>query len=86
MTFQGAVIKEQGVSFAVVVVKKHVLDSSTEANSAIRSFYRVFGGIPVVLMAQDSRGVPSYFGRTDIVNFLANVPLSAIPWRQYSFN
>ena len=26
MTFQGAVIREQGVTFAVVIVKKHVID------------------------------------------------------------
>ncbi|HEX5736121.1 MAG TPA: hypothetical protein VF131_25055 [Blastocatellia bacterium] len=86
MTFQGAVIKEQGITFAIVVVKRHVLDSTSAANEAIRSFYPAFGGVPVVLMAQDSRGVPSYYGRRDIVNFLANVPLSAIPWKQYSLN
>jgi hypothetical protein len=28
MTFQGAVVREQGVTFAVVIVKKHVIDSS----------------------------------------------------------
>jgi hypothetical protein len=86
MTFEGAVIKEQGVTFAIVIVKRHVIDSTTEANNAIRSFSPVFGGIPLVLMAQDFRGVPSYYGRRDIVNFLANVSVSAIPWKRYTLN
>ena len=86
MTFQGALIREQGVTFAIVIVKRHIIDSTTEANNAIRSFSPIFGGVPLVLMAQDSRGVPSYYGRRDIVNYLANVPISAIPWKQYNLN
>ena len=84
MTFQGAVIREQGVTFAVVIVKKHVIDSSIEAGRAIAAFQPVFPGLPVVLMAQDARGTPTYFGRQDIARFLAGVPLSAIPWKQYT--
>jgi len=86
MIFQGSVIREQGVTFAVVIVKKHVLNSTSEANATIRSFAPVFGYIPVVLMAQDGRGVPTWYGRPDIVRFLRNVPLSAIPWKEYSLN
>ena len=55
MTFQGAVIREQGVTFAVVIVKMHVIDSSNEAGRAIAAFQPVFPGLPVVLMAQDYR-------------------------------
>lgn len=85
MRFQGAVIKEQGVTFAVVVVKKHVLDSSFESKDAIVAFRRFFPGLPITLMAQDSRGATSYRGeRQDIVNFLARIPLNAIPWKQYT--
>lgn len=50
MTFQGALIKEQGVTFAVVVVKRHVVDNRMEAQSAIRGFQPVFPGVPIVLM------------------------------------
>ena len=84
MRFQGAVIKEQGVTFAVVIVKQHVLDISSEANDAIASFQPLFPGIPLVLMAQDSRGTPTYYGRRDIVNFMADVPMSSVPWREYT--
>ena len=84
MTFQGAVIREQGVTFAVVIVKKHVIDSSIEAGRAIATFQPVFPGVPVVLMGQDARGTPTYFGRQDIARFLASVPLETIPWKEYT--
>lgn len=84
MTFQGAVIREQGVTFAVVIVKKYVIDSSAEANQTITAFQPVFPGLPVVLMAQDYQGTPTYYGRQDIARFLATVPLEAIPWKQYT--
>ena len=84
MTFEGAVIREQGVTFAVVVVKRHVVDSRTGAGEAIVAFQPYFPGIPVVLMAQDAWGTPTYFGRPDIARFLANVPLGAIPWKRYT--
>lgn len=84
MRIQGAVIKEQGVTFAIVVAKRHVVSNTSEANRAIQSFQPVFPGVPIVLMAQDSRGIPTYFGRRDIAKFMANVPISAIPWKEYT--
>lgn len=84
MTFQGAVVREQGVSFAVVVVKEYVLSNSSESERAIWSFAPHFPGLPIILMAQDWRGTPKYFGRKDIVNFLASIDFRRIPWRQYT--
>ncbi len=84
MTFEGAVIREQGVTFAVVIVKKHVMDNRLEAQDAIQAFSPLFPGLPLVLMAQDYQGTPSYFGRTDLVRFLSHVPLNAIPWKRYA--
>ena len=86
MKFQGAVIKEQGVTFAVVIVKKHILDNLNAAQETVQAFAPVFSGFPVVLMAQDHQGRPSYYGRKDIAKFMANVPLSAITWREYTLN
>lgn len=86
MKIQGAVIKEQGVSFAIVVVKKHIVDSQTQSGEAINSFTSLFPGLPVVLMAQNSRGIPKYRGRKDIVNFLANIHPSRIPWKEYTIS
>jgi hypothetical protein len=86
MQIQGAVIKEQGQAFAIVVVKPHVVSNPAEARRAITGFVPVFGGIPVVLMAQDSRGSPTYYGRPDIARFLSRTPISAIPWRSITIN
>jgi len=84
MTFEGAVVREQGVTFAVVVVKKYVVESASEAQSAIRRFSPAFPGLPVVLMGQDNSGRPTFFGRKDIANFLSNISISRVPWKRYT--
>ena len=86
MKFQGAVVREQGVTFAVAVVKRNVINCKTTAKRASQAFTGAFPGLPVVLMAQDARGTPTYLGRPDLARFLSRVPLSAIPWREYSVN
>lgn len=83
MRFQAALTKEQGVTFAVVVVQRHVLNPGTR-DSAQASFQPAFPGVPIVLMAQDGQGVPTYYGRPDLVRFLRNVPVEALPWREWS--
>lgn len=85
MQVTGAVIREQGVNFAVVVVRPHVIQNHAEATEAIAGLMPAFG-VPVVLMAQDSRGSPTYYGRRDLSAFMARVPLNAIPWRHYTMN
>lgn len=85
MQIEGAVIKEQGVTFSIVVVKPHVLNSSSEADNIRRSLHGILPS-PIILMAQDSRGIPTYQGRKDIVNFLANIHISQIPWKRYTIN
>ena len=85
MKIQGAVIKERGVSFAVIIVKQFVIQSQIEFQKSARSFSSCFPGMPIVLMAQDSRSVPAYRGRKDIVNFLSNIHVSQIPWKEYTF-
>ena len=84
MKFQGALIKEQNVTFGIVIVKPCVLDNPSEAASMRAFVVRAFGPVPIILMAQNARGIPTYSGRRDIVNFLAKVPLQAIPWREYT--
>ena len=86
MTFDGAIVKEQGITFAIVVVKPHVLNNSHTANEARKSFSQYFPGMPLILMAQNSKGVPTYQGRKDIVKFLANIDHRRIPWKKYSIS
>lgn len=83
MSFDGALINEQGVQFGLVVVKQHVLHD-TASQQRVQGFgRRVWGNIPVVLMAQDHKGRPTYLGRQDIVRFLANLDVRQIPLRRW---
>jgi len=86
MQFDGALIKEQGTSFAIVVVKPYVLTSTSECQQARTGFARYFPGVPIILMAQNSNGVSTYQGRTDIVRFLSRISPSRIPWKTYTAN
>ncbi|NWA24065.1 hypothetical protein HX866_04100 [Pseudomonas gingeri] len=84
-SFEGALIKEQGITFAIVLVKHHVTGSSHESGKVRESFQPHFPGTPVVLASQDSRGTFRYQGRTDLVDFLASVDASRIPWKKFSY-
>lgn len=75
---QYAVIKEQGVTFAVVVVKGHVIRSTFEAQRT-RAALEVEFGMSVALWSENNDNV---YGRPDIVRFLQNVHVSQIPWRR----
>ena len=86
MNIDGAIIKEQGITFAIVIVKPHIINNSNDSNEARIAFQQYFPGIPIILMAQDHNGRPTYQGRKDIVAFLANVDPSRIPWKKYTFN
>jgi hypothetical protein len=85
MIFHAAIIREQGVTFAIVSVQPHTLRSMPEATRIQIAFAPVFNGVPIVLVAQDSMGVPAFHGRTDLVGFLSDIQLDAIPWREYSY-
>lgn len=82
----GAVIKEQGITFAVVVVKRDAVVNQFKVRDTMVSFSSCFPGMPVVLMCQDHRGVATYYGRPDIAKFLARISPSRIPWKRYTFN
>lgn len=84
MQIQGALIREQGLSFAVVIVKPQAINNRSQAEQMIRGAAPIFGGVPVVLMAQDGRGRPTYYGRKDISKFMSTVPMHAIPWKKYT--
>lgn len=83
MSFDGALIKEQNVIFAIVVVKPHILTHPKRETIRLR-FMHYFGNIPIILMAQNSKGIPTYNGRRDIVHFLASIHPSRIAWKHYT--
>jgi hypothetical protein len=80
-----ALVNEQGQTFAVVVIKPSVQNGGNPAlQEAAQSFSPVFPGVPIVLMWQDSQGIPTYWGRHDIVDFLKVLNPAQIPWRRWS--
>ncbi|HOX07045.1 MAG TPA: hypothetical protein PK280_11645 [Planctomycetota bacterium] len=87
MTIDGAIVTEQGVTFAIVIVRPSAISTQAEAAATRTSFQsqtRDFHGLPLILAAQDSRGVFTYQGRDDIVRFLASIDASRIPWKRYT--
>jgi hypothetical protein len=73
MTLQGAVIREQGVTFAVVIVKMHVIDSSTEAGQSHRHLPAGFS---------QPAGRPDGAGRTRHADLLRSQGHRPVPgWR-----
>jgi len=89
MTIEGAIIKEQGITFGIIIVKKFAMSSTSEADKTRRSFqsnFAEFQGIPLILASQDSRGRFEYQGKRDIVDFLASIDASRIPWTKYTYS
>jgi hypothetical protein len=84
MKVQAATISLQDANFAVVVVSEDLLKSPGEADMAIERFEPVFGGVPVLLMAQNDKGSPTYYGDRDLVRSLADIPIERMPWKEYS--
>lgn len=80
-----ALVSEQGVTFAVVVVKPHILNSPASREKAQIEFAQHFTlGTPIILMAQNVRGIPKYYGRKDIVRFLSSIDHRRLPWKRKS--
>ena len=83
MTIHGAVIIEQGVTFAIVSVRPEVTRYTqrlVETRMALSSF---FPNMPIILMSRDAEGTPHYYGRKDIVDFLKTIRPEQIPWKTY---
>lgn len=86
MKFQGALVTEQGVTFGIVLVKQHILNDAEERANATVFGKQAFGPVPIILVAQNSRGVLTYWGRSDIAKFLSRISMHRIPWREYTLS
>ena len=80
-----ALIEEQRVKFAVVMVEFRIWHNEPEKRR-IRSAlsFRVFPGLPLVLATRDHQERIRYEGREDIVRFLERVDPRRLPWAEYS--
>lgn len=73
-----ALVREQGITFAVVSVKDDVTYSQQRAAEMIEFLTPIYS-CPVVVMGETNRRM---FGRTDIVNFLTRIHPARLPWRE----
>jgi hypothetical protein len=80
MQFEGTVLTQQGVTFALMVVKEHVLDNPSQRDQVLHGA-TMFFKLPTVLVSDRRHRT---FGRDDIVRFLRNVNITQIPWRRYT--
>jgi hypothetical protein len=84
MQIIGSIIRERGVTFAVVRVDGNRVCTQAQADEAIFDLSRLFRGLPVVLMAVSSHHTPTYWGRDDLARFMSRVHPSRVPWRTYT--
>lgn len=80
--FKAALVREQGITFAVVLVKNHVLNCSTTADQTIRSASAAMNCSLVVLMGESNRKLRG--NRQDVVNFVSRVHPSRLPWKTWT--
>lgn len=84
MKIYGAVIIEQGVTFAVISVKHHVTQYTYRLVQTRNELSQFFPNMPIILMSRDQNGEPHYYGRKDIVEFLKSIRVDQIPWKEYT--
>ncbi len=82
--FQGAVVSKEGVVFAIVVVKQHVVENDSRAKMALSVFQKFFGKTPVLLMALDAEGEPHWYGMPELRRLTERAALESIKWRIYT--
>lgn len=82
MKITAAVVREQQTTFAVVVVTPTAMQPHNRDQTQ-RQLQPLFPGRPLVLMSQDHTGTPTYWGRSDIIRFLAAMDPARLPWREH---
>lgn len=80
---QAAAISLRGQHLVVVLAGMGLVTSPGEAHMAIEDLRPRFGGVPVVLMAQDEDGAPVYAGDPLLVQMLEGIPIEKMPWKAY---
>ena len=83
MKLEAAVVREQGVDFVVVPVRRHVIANVAAANATVEKFQRLFRGLPVVVTGVDAFGRKKAVGRQDLARFVANIDHRRLPWKRY---
>jgi len=85
MTLDGAVLHEGGVTFALASVPPNILTNPRTADQLLDSLKRdLFPDMPILLMAREWSGKPSYYGSPDAQRALRGVHIGRIAWSRYN--
>lgn len=76
-----ALVREQGVTFAVALMKDHVLNSSSLSSEQMRTLQTRLRCPNIVLMGESNKKLRG--NRRDVVNFVASIHPSRLPWKDY---
>jgi hypothetical protein len=76
-----ALAKVKGERVALVMVEASVLDFESEADRYVEMLSPSFEGRQVLLMAQ-TEGGNRWYGRSDLVEAMGEVPPDQIPWQE----
>lgn len=82
MQITAAVTHEQGQDFVIVLVKDRVI-SDPNGRADMLDFAAQTFGVRAALLGESRFGT---YGDEDIVQWLKNVYVEQLPWREYSFN
>jgi len=77
-----ALVREQNVTFAVAMMKDHVLNNPSIADQQIQAVAAALGCPLVVLMGERNRKLRG--NRKDVIDFVARIDPSQLPWRKYT--
>ena len=80
--FTAAKVQHQGVTFAVVTVREHVLNSQTETDNTIKAMAVAMRCPLIVLIDPSFRRVRG--NRQDVVDFVAKIDLRRLPWAEWT--
>lgn len=81
--FNGAYFVVRGTAFAVVLVKPQAMASERTREDVTEAFSRYFPQVPIVLATETPNGNLTFWGREDLIDYLARRDVS-INWCNYS--
>lgn len=82
VSFNGAWVRLGAVTCLVVAVRPRIFENTYESE-LIRIAFEFRFGVPIVLMAQDTRAEPRFRGRPALVAALRRIGVPALPWRRF---
>jgi hypothetical protein len=81
MRLQIALVSAEGVTFGLVVVPEDLLDDPAGRDRSRLHFEaKLFRGVPVVLVGEDFREAPRFYGPAELTEFMQGVQMDMIEW------